>query len=68
MADTLTDADGPGTVSYQWQRDGRVIAGPNGTTYLLTQAVVGSSISVVASYIDGQGAAESHTSAAHCGE
>ena len=60
---TLADADGMGAVSYQWQRDGSDIGGATGGTYTLTQADVGSTITVIASYIDGQGTAESATSA-----
>ena len=60
---TLSDADGLGTISYQWQRNGVDIDGATGTTYTLTQADVGSSITVVARYTDGQGTAESVTSA-----
>ena len=51
------------TISYQWQRDGVDIAGATGTTYTLGDADVGATISVVASYTDGHGTAESVTSA-----
>ena len=60
----ISDADGVGTFSYQWQRDGVDIAGATGATYTTTQADVGSAIGVVASYTDGQGTAESVSSAA----
>ncbi|WP_395010431.1 tandem-95 repeat protein, partial [Undibacterium sp.] len=56
---TLADVDGMGTVNYQWQRDGINIASASSTTYRLTQADVGKSIKVVASYIDGFGTKES---------
>ncbi|MFN7887588.1 MAG: Ig-like domain-containing protein, partial [Betaproteobacteria bacterium] len=63
-SDTLADADGLGTIGYQWLRDGGTIAGATNTIYLLTQADVGKGISVRASYTDGFGTAESATSAA----
>lgn len=63
-ANTLADADGLGAISYQWNANGSAISGATGSTYTLTQAEVGKTISVTASYTDGQGAAESKTSAA----
>ena len=62
-ANTLADEDGLGTISYQWQRDGVDIGGATGSTYTLTQADVGTTITVVASYTDGEGTSESVTSA-----
>ena len=64
-ADTsgITDADGLGVFSYQWLRDGVVIAGATSSTYTLGDADVGAIITVTASYTDGQGSAESVTSA-----
>ena len=62
-SNTLADADGLGVVSYQWQRAGVDIAGATGSTYTLGDADVGASITVVASYIDGQGTSESVSSA-----
>ncbi len=61
---SIADADGLGAFSYQWQRDGVAIAGATGSTYTLGDADVGASISVVVSYTDGNGTAESLTSAA----
>jgi len=64
---TLADADGLGTLSYRWQRDagsGFVDVGANQPTYALGDADVGTRIRVVVSYTDGQGTAESVTSAA----
>jgi uncharacterized delta-60 repeat protein len=61
---TLADADGLGTVSYQWLADGSAISGATDATLVLDQAQVGRAISVQASYTDGQGTAESVTSAA----
>jgi len=59
---TLADADGLGTVSYQWQAGGVDIAGASGDSFTLTAAQVGKPISVVASYTDGIGSKESVTS------
>ncbi len=59
---TLADADGLGTISYQWQADGVDIG--TGSSYLLTQSDVGKSIRVTASYTDQQGTDESVSSAA----
>jgi hypothetical protein len=50
-----------GTVSYQWKRGSTNVS--TGTTYDLTQADAGAQISVVASYTDAQGTAESLSSA-----
>jgi hypothetical protein len=63
-SNTLSDPDGLGTINYQWQRNGAAIAGATGSTYTTTQADVGSTLSVVASYTDNQGTAESVSSAA----
>ena len=63
-SNTLADADGLGTISYQWRRDGSVIDDATGSNYTLTQADVGSAITVTASYTDGQGTSESVTSSA----
>jgi hypothetical protein len=62
---TLADLDGMGSgVSYQWLANSEVIAGATESTLVLSQAQVGKSISVVASYTDDQGTDESVTSAA----
>lgn len=52
---TLADADGLGTISYQWKADGAVISGTHGNTLVLAGAQVGKVITVVAGYTDGQG-------------
>ena len=46
-SNTLADADGLGTIGYQW-RDGTDVAGATGTTYALGIADVGHTIDVVA--------------------
>ena len=65
-ADTsaLADEDGLGSFSYQWLRDGTEISGATGSTHDLKQADVGTAISARVSYTDGEGTAESVTSAA----
>lgn len=63
-ASGVTDEDGLGAFSYQWKRGGATISGATATTYTLVQADVDSTITVTASYTDGQGTAESITSAA----
>ncbi|MGV3551065.1 putative Ig domain-containing protein, partial [Rhizobium sp.] len=65
--DTLADPDGLGTFRYDWQRfdgtDWVSIDGANQSTYRLGDADVGAKIRVTVSYTDGQGFAESSTSA-----
>ena len=61
-SNTLADADGLGTISYQWQADGKIISGATSQSYTLTPAEHGKAISVKASYTDGQGTKESVTS------
>ena len=60
----LADADGLGIISYQWQSGGMTITGAVGSSFTLTQAEVGKTITVKASYTDGQGTSESVFSAA----
>lgn len=62
VTNTLADVDGLGTVSYQWKADGSAISGATNSTYTLTQTEVGKTITVTASYTDGQGTFESVTS------
>ena len=63
-SNTLADADGLGSISYQWQAGGVSIAGATGSTFTLSQAEVGKAIAVTASYTDAFGTAESKTSSA----
>ena len=52
-ANTLADADGLGAITYTWKADSSTVG--TGGTYTLTQAEVGKTITVEASYTDGQG-------------
>lgn len=63
----IADADGVGSFSYQWLRDGVEIAGATATTYTTTQEDVTRALSVRVSYTDGFGAPESVTSAPTAG-
>jgi hypothetical protein len=58
----LTDGDGLGTLSYQWNRDGTPINGATQVTYTLGDEDVGHTYSVTASYTDAGGTLESVTS------
>lgn len=64
VMNSLSDEDGIGSLTYQWFADTEVIPRATGTSLTLAQAQVGSVISVVVSYTDGFGTAESVTSAA----
>ncbi|MGB5325884.1 MAG: putative Ig domain-containing protein, partial [Pseudomonadales bacterium] len=55
---SLSDDDGLGAFSYQWQRDGVDIAGANTNSYIVTSADVNSQLTLVVSYVDGFGQAE----------
>ncbi|MBS0494227.1 MAG: hemolysin-type calcium-binding protein, partial [Proteobacteria bacterium] len=59
----VADADGLGSFSYQWLREGAQIASATGSTLVLTNADVGKHISVQVSYTDGGGTNEQLTSA-----
>ena len=58
----VADQDGLGAISYQWKRNNAGIEGAVGDRYTLSQADVGSVITVTASYTDAQGTYESVTS------
>ncbi|NIB44364.1 DUF4214 domain-containing protein [Pseudomaricurvus alkylphenolicus] len=64
LSNTLNDADGMGDIEYQWYANNQVISGANSDQLVLVQDQVGKSITVKATYIDGQGEVESVTSAA----
>ena len=55
---TLTDLDGLGAVTYQWRANGTALTGATDSTLVLSDAHVGKTISVLASYTDGLGAKE----------
>ena len=59
-ADTtgISDADGLGSFSYQWLRNGVAITGATNAAYTLGDADVGTQISVQVSYTDAQGTGE----------
>lgn len=59
---TLADADGLGTLSFQWSAGGTPIDGADGASLVLGQAQVGKAIQVVASYVDGLGTPEAVSS------
>jgi hypothetical protein len=61
-ANTLADPDGLGSITYTWKAGGSTVG--TGSSYALTQAEVGKTITVTASYTDGGNTAESVTSAA----
>lgn len=54
----ITDEDGLGTFSYQWQRGGRDIDGATNASYTITDIDVGNTISLDVSYIDAYGTQE----------
>ncbi|MEN9361889.1 MAG: hypothetical protein RL095_3424, partial [Verrucomicrobiota bacterium] len=55
-SNTLADSDGLGPITYTWFADGNAIG--SGSSITLTQAQLGKSIYLAASYIDGSGASE----------
>ena len=61
-SNNLSDINGLGEISYQWLKNGISLRGANSANYVLTQADVGKTISVIARYIDGIGATESVSS------
>ena len=62
-ASGIGDADGLGTLNYQWLRGGSAVGGATGSTYLLGDADVGSQLSVRVTYTDAHGTVESLGSA-----
>ena len=64
-ADTagIADADGVGTLSYQWLADGTAISGATSSTYTLTASEVRDAISLRVTFTDDEGYSESLTSA-----
>ena len=64
-ADTagIADADGVGTLAYQWLADGTAISGATSSTYTLTAAEVRDAISLRVTFTDNEGYSELLTSA-----
>ncbi|HIV72894.1 MAG TPA: DUF4347 domain-containing protein, partial [Candidatus Aquabacterium excrementipullorum] len=62
-SNTLADADGMGTITYHWLRNG-VDTGSTGSTYVLSQADVGKAITARAIYTDAGGTTEAVNSTA----
>jgi Ca2+-binding RTX toxin-like protein len=60
----LTDADGMGTLAYQWQSDRIDIPGATGVSFAIGAEQVGLPLNVIVSYTDGHGVRESVTSSA----
>ena len=63
-SNNLTDGDGIGTISYQWQSNSQNITGATGTSYVVAAGDIGKQISVIASYVDGHGTHEQVASSA----
>lgn len=63
VSHSLVDADGLGSIHWQWLSDGKAIEGANGNTLTLSPAQVAKSINVLASYTDGFGSVETVSSA-----
>ena len=63
LDNTLADADGLGSFTYQWLANGTPIAGATSTAWYLTANETGKRLSVLARYTDGQGTEETVTSA-----
>ena len=61
-SNNLSDIDGLGAISYQWQAGTEDVEGADKSTYLLTQNEVDKTIRVIASYTDNQGTEESEAS------
>ncbi len=60
----LADADGLGSLTWQWQAAGVDIPGATGDSLVLGQDQLGKTITVIARYTDAQGTVESVSSAA----
>ena len=58
---SLADVDGLGAMTYTWKSNGVTVG--TGSSYTLTQAEVGKTVTATASYFDGDGTPESVTSA-----
>jgi len=65
-SDNITDSDGLGAITYRWLRNG-VDTGVTGASYALTEADVGQSLLVQATYTDAHGSTEQVDSASTAG-
>ena len=65
LTSTISDGNGfdPANVTYTWVADNKVLSGSTSSTYFLTDADVGSMISVIVNYTDNDGYAEKAISA-----
>ena len=61
---TLADADGLGTLTYQWSAGGVAISEATSSTLTIGDSQVGKEITVTVSYTDGGGTVETETSEA----
>ena len=55
----ISDADGLGSLSYQWYANDRAIHGATAESFTITESEVDANISLRVSYVDGQGNYES---------
>ena len=62
QVNTVSDADGIGSIRYQWLRNGSEISGATSATYTTGDSDVGTQLSVVIRYTDAQGTHETLTS------
>ncbi|MCX7397725.1 MAG: DUF4347 domain-containing protein [Planctomycetales bacterium] len=62
QVNTVSDADGIGSIRYQWLRNGSEISGATSATYTTGDSDVGTQLSVVIRYTDAQGTQETLTS------
>ena len=65
LTSTISDGNGfdPANVTYTWVADNKVLSGSTSSTYLLTDADVGSMISLVVNFTDNDGNVEKAISA-----
>jgi hypothetical protein len=61
---SLTDANGMGTIGYQWLAGGVAISNATASSFLITSGQLGKAITLRAAYTDGLGTEETVTSAA----
>lgn len=64
VVQSLADANGLGTFSYQWLRAGQPIPNATEANYVITSEDMGQTLTVTVSYVDGDGFNESVTSEA----